>query len=570
MTLVLKTPTHRPSADSPREVFSFTPQLTCRIGVVFEERISESPHDKSANAPPVCNSQCATLFLRFVRAAIRSHGADCRPRRRSQPGHAEGQHPPARQCKERSRPRQPRLPMTDLILVLSRDPAQQAAFEKFVASQYDSNSPTSTSGSRRSRSAPTSAPPRPTLPPSQAGSPARDSPSTTVTKDRMSIRFSGNAAQVQSTFHTEIHNLTVKGEAHIGNMSDPQIPAALAPVVVGVKSLHNFFPRPCTTWGVSSPGMQDRPMASPGQHSRRFGFPHTACPAQRTSSIAPHPRSAACLNSRTAVRHQRPRSGTQPYRVEDVGPYDFATIYNILPLWNQGIDGSGQTIAIAGTSSIDANDVATFRTSSCPATRRHHAPILISGNSSPLTVCTSTTGTVPYPTAPCTSTTCSRTPSTSSGPARSHPKPRSYWLPPIRPQPPTTTSSTRKVTSSIPHRAHHERQLRLVRTRPSAPPAMCSTTTCGKPRPLKELPSSSQPAIPEQPPATPAATPVACPPRANYGTSVSGLASTPYNTAVGGTDFNWCSLTTTANALRRPTGAHPTPHHPKQRPRLRS
>ena len=35
----------------------------------------------------------------------------------------------------------PSLPMTDLILVLSRDPAQQAAFDKFVSSQYDANSP---------------------------------------------------------------------------------------------------------------------------------------------------------------------------------------------------------------------------------------------------------------------------------------------------------------------------------------------------------------------------------------------------------------------------------------------
>jgi hypothetical protein len=45
----------------------------------------------------------------------------------------------------------------------------------------------------------------------------------------MSIRFSGTATQVQSTFHTEIHNLVVNGAAHIGNMSDPKIPAALAP-----------------------------------------------------------------------------------------------------------------------------------------------------------------------------------------------------------------------------------------------------------------------------------------------------------------------------------------------------
>ncbi len=33
------------------------------------------------------------------------------------------------------------LPMTDLILVLSRDPAQQAAFDAYVAGEYDQNSP---------------------------------------------------------------------------------------------------------------------------------------------------------------------------------------------------------------------------------------------------------------------------------------------------------------------------------------------------------------------------------------------------------------------------------------------
>jgi len=143
----------------------------------------------------------------------------------------------------------PTLPMTDLILVLSRDPAQQAAFDKFVASQYDPASPDFHQW----------------LTPEQVGAnfgPAEsDVTSITnwlsghgfsvdqVTKDRLSIRFSGTAAQVESAFHTEIHNLTVRGVAHIGNMSDPQIPAALAPVVVGVKALHNFFPRPLHRMG---------------------------------------------------------------------------------------------------------------------------------------------------------------------------------------------------------------------------------------------------------------------------------------------------------------------------------
>ncbi|MGD0120024.1 MAG: protease pro-enzyme activation domain-containing protein, partial [Candidatus Binatus sp.] len=50
----------------------------------------------------------------------------------------------------------------------------------------------------------------------------------------MVIDFSGNAGEVSEAFHTEIHRLDVNGKMHIANMSDPQIPAALAPAVVGV------------------------------------------------------------------------------------------------------------------------------------------------------------------------------------------------------------------------------------------------------------------------------------------------------------------------------------------------
>ena len=94
------------------------------------------------------------------------------------------------------------LPMTDLILVLSRDPAQQAAFDAYVASQYDQNSPNYHQW----------------LTPDQIGE--QFGPSQTdiqtitnwltghgftvsqVTRDRMSIRFNGTAGQVQNAFHT--------------------------------------------------------------------------------------------------------------------------------------------------------------------------------------------------------------------------------------------------------------------------------------------------------------------------------------------------------------------------------
>jgi len=193
------------------------------------------------------------------------------------------------------------LPMTDLILVLSRDPAQQAAFDAYVAGEYNQNSPNYHQW----------------LTPDQIGE--QFGPSQTdiltitnwlnghglsvsqVTRDRMSIRFGGNAGQVQSTFHTEIHNLVVNGEAHIGNMSDPQIPASLATVVIGVKSLHNFFPRPMHRMGQvvqrdAQSGKWARPAAVGALSSTGAGSAKPL-PAAGANSTLPLP--SAVANSRS-------------------------------------------------------------------------------------------------------------------------------------------------------------------------------------------------------------------------------------------------------------------------------
>ena len=251
-------------------------------------------------------------------------------------------HPAANARNDRG-PVSPDLPMTDLILVLSRSPEQQAAFDKFVASQYEPGSPDFHHW----------------LEPEEVGAnfgPSESDIATIskwltghgfsvdeVSKDRMTIRFSGTARQVESAFHTEIHNLEVKGAAHIGNMSDPQIPAALAPVVVGVKALHNFFPKPMHKLG------------SKVQFNSKTG---------RWERIASDASTAASgVGGRLSPR---PQFGTQDSYgdvIEDVAPYDFAAIYNVLPLWNAAnrIDGTGQTIAIVGTSDILPADIATFR-----------------------------------------------------------------------------------------------------------------------------------------------------------------------------------------------------------------
>ena len=121
----------------------------------------------------------------------------------------------------------------------------------------------------------------------------------------MAIEFSGNAGQVRQAFHTEIHNLDVKGEAHFANMTDPRIPAALTGVVKGVRALHNFMPHP---------------------HNKK----------------------------RTAF--------DTGYGFHDVAPADLATIYNLNPAFSNGITGQGQTIAVVELSLLaNPGDVTTFR-----------------------------------------------------------------------------------------------------------------------------------------------------------------------------------------------------------------
>ena len=283
-------------------------------------------------------------------------------------------HPFARPAFDRGRVA-PDLPMGDLILVLRRSPEQQAAFDAFVVSQYEPKSPNYHQW----------------LTPEQVGERFGPAPSDVelisnwlgnhgfsideVSQDRLTIRFSGTASQVESAFHTEIHNLEVPGlkasrwqtttaELHIANMTDPQIPAALATVVVGVKALHNFYPRPLHRLGAQV-------SLNPTSGSRQRVGPRATVATKETGSPAP--------------AGARPQFGTlDGYgdTIEDVTPYDFAAIYNVLPLWKAAspIDGTGQTIAIAGTSNINLADVAAFRAAfGLPA----KAPTVLITNSNP-------------------------------------------------------------------------------------------------------------------------------------------------------------------------------------------
>jgi pseudomonalisin len=119
------------------------------------------------------------------------------------------------------------------------------------------------------------------------------------------IRFNGTTAMVEDAFHTQMREYLVNGELHHANATPPAIPRALSKVVKGVLSLHDF----------------------------RAG--KTRGPATQLVELPP--------------------TGT------GMTPGDFATIYDLKPLYAAGIDGSGQSIAIAAEEDINLNDVRSFR-----------------------------------------------------------------------------------------------------------------------------------------------------------------------------------------------------------------
>jgi len=136
------------------------------------------------------------------------------------------------------------------------------------------------------------------------------------------IVFSGTAGQVANAFHTELHRYAVATGAggtelhtgmHMANASNLQIPAALAGVVHGILSLHDF---------------------------RRSSAISSRRPVDRAGAGAEY---------------------TSGSGISYLAPADFATIYDVNPLYAAGTTGTGATIAIVSRSNISLADVASFR-----------------------------------------------------------------------------------------------------------------------------------------------------------------------------------------------------------------
>jgi subtilase family serine protease len=79
-----------------------------------------------------------------------------------------------------------------------------------------------------------------------------------VPEARNVIVFSGTVGTVEKAFHTSIHRYLVAGVEHYANASDPQIPAALAPVVAGISPMNDFRARPQHEVGARRAGGSSR------------------------------------------------------------------------------------------------------------------------------------------------------------------------------------------------------------------------------------------------------------------------------------------------------------------------
>ena len=142
-----------------------------------------------------------------------------------------------------------------------------------------------------------------------------------VTAGKNFIEFSRTAANVREAFHAQIHRYSVDNETHYANSTELAIPEALAPLVRGVSPMNNFRAR------------------SALRSAGRASYSRTTRKATPLFTI--------------------PTGGSSD--IFAIAPEDFATQYNLGPVYAAGTNGSGETIGIIGESNIDPTLVDAYR-----------------------------------------------------------------------------------------------------------------------------------------------------------------------------------------------------------------
>lgn len=207
----------------------------------------------------------------------------------------------------------PALPMERMILTLRLPAEKKAQLDGLLAEQQDPASPNYRRWLTPEEFAERFAPSQEDLAAVKGWLTSRGFRIDGVPRGRTSINFSGTAAHVERAFRTGIRKYLVDGKLRHANSRDPEIPRGLSDLVAGIVSLHDF------------------------------------------------PRQAFNSGARPVAQGDLQPNYTVNPSTHYLSPADFATIYNVNPLYAAGIDGAGQSIAIVGRANPGTDDWTAFR-----------------------------------------------------------------------------------------------------------------------------------------------------------------------------------------------------------------
>jgi pro-kumamolisin-like protein/Big-like domain-containing protein len=213
-------------------------------------------------------------------------------------------------------------PLRRILLVLAPSQNRETALQQFLADQQNRNSPNYHHWLSAADFATRFGSSDADLQSALAWLQASGFAIERVATSKRSIEFSGTSAQVETAFHTVMKYYRVNAKTHLANSTDLAIPAAIASITRGPVSLNDFRRKP--------PVHENRGVAGRDAQGKK-----------------------------TILNPNLTAAGTTTTYY--VAPGDFAAIYNTNGLLNSGVDGSGVSIAVTAQSQIELTDVQDFR-----------------------------------------------------------------------------------------------------------------------------------------------------------------------------------------------------------------
>ena len=214
-------------------------------------------------------------------------------------------------------------PMERMILALKMAPEAKARMDALLAAQQDPASPEFHKWLSPTQFGEQFGPAKEDLAQVMGWLTAQGFSIDEIAAGGLTINFSGDVQKVERAFRTTIMNFEVDGQVRHGNISDPSVPKAFAELVHGVVSLHNL-PRPAHNMGV-----QRLSAADAGAVEARFD-----------------PAWSGTANGVAGVY---------------LAPSDWAAIYDANSSYTANGSGTGVVIGIVGRTNPGTTNWSTFR-----------------------------------------------------------------------------------------------------------------------------------------------------------------------------------------------------------------